>query len=247
MRLNAPQLRAVNRVILGLYEDVAGPEPLEPLVDLIESLLPVPWISVDEVNLTTGAVTHRTGRRLDRLPELQENLSRFLHENPIVAYAMQGKFAPALRISDFTSLREIKQTGFYQTMARHFSNWRDQAAVPVRLEGKSLGFALNRDKKFSDEEILMFELLQRHIERVLRRATRYLSLPTESPLTAREREVLHWLSEGKRDSEIAVILGISVRTVEQHVRVCLRKLGVENRAGAMAAIWRTRCSVPRSV
>jgi DNA-binding CsgD family transcriptional regulator len=153
---------------------------------------------------------------------------------------MKGKFAPALRISDFTPLRQIKQTGFYQEMARHFTGWRDQAAVPVRLPGSSLGFALNRDKRFSDEELLMLELLQPHIERVLRRSTQYLSLTTESPLTPRQREVLHWVSEGKRDSEIAVILGISVRTVEQHVRVCLQNLGVENRAAAVTTVWRAR-------
>jgi DNA-binding CsgD family transcriptional regulator len=68
----------------------------------------------------------------------------------------------------------------------------------------------------------------------------YLNLATEQPLTPREREVLHWVAEGKRDSEIALILDVSARTVEQHVRVCLRKLGVETRAAAAAVIWQTR-------
>lgn len=31
-------------------------------------------------------------------------------------------------------------------------------------------------------------------------------------LTPRQREVLHWMAEGKRDREIGRILGISVRT-----------------------------------
>ena len=110
----------------------------------------------------------------------------------------------------------------------------------MRLPGKSLGFALNRDRVFSDEELLALELLRPHLERVLHRSTQYLNLATEQPLTAREREVLHWVAEGKRDSEIAVILGVSVRTIEQHVRVCLRKLGVETRAAAAAAVWQTR-------
>jgi DNA-binding CsgD family transcriptional regulator len=88
----------------------------------------------------------------------------------------------------------------------------------------------------------MLELIQPHIERVLRRASLYLSLPSQSPLTPREREVLHWVAEGKRDSEIAVILKLSARTVEQHVRVCLRKLAVETRGAAAAAIWRARYS-----
>jgi DNA-binding NarL/FixJ family response regulator len=59
-------------------------------------------------------------------------------------------------------------------------------------------------------------------------------------LTPRECDVLHWLAEGKRDSEIAVILNLSVRTVEQHVATCLRKLNVETRTAACAAVWRAR-------
>jgi DNA-binding CsgD family transcriptional regulator len=61
-------------------------------------------------------------------------------------------------------------------------------------------------------------------------------------LTPREREILHWIAEGKRDSEIATILNLSVRTVEQHVRTCLRKLDVETRTAACAVLWRERKS-----
>ena len=61
-------------------------------------------------------------------------------------------------------------------------------------------------------------------------------------LTPREREILHWIAEGKRDSEIATILDLSVRTVEQHVRTCLRKLNVETRTAACAVLWRERKS-----
>jgi DNA-binding CsgD family transcriptional regulator len=51
-------------------------------------------------------------------------------------------------------------------------------------------------------------------------------------LSPREREVLHWLAEGKRDGEIAVILGIAPRTVTTHVERVLAKLGVRNRTAA---------------
>ena len=67
-------------------------------------------------------------------------------------------------------------------------------------------------------------------------------LPTQAALTPREREILHWVAEGKRDSEIAKILNLSVRTVEQHVRTCLRKLNVETRTAACAVLWRERRS-----
>jgi DNA-binding CsgD family transcriptional regulator len=65
---------------------------------------------------------------------------------------------------------------------------------------------------------------------------------TPAALTPREREILCWVAEGKRDSEIATILNLSVRTVEQHVRTCLRKLNVETRTAACAVLWRDRKS-----
>ena len=59
------------------------------------------------------------------------------------------------------------------------------------------------------------------------------SAPTpEATLTSREREVLEWLGQGKANSEIGVILGISTHTVKRHVERVLAKLGAENRYAA---------------
>jgi DNA-binding CsgD family transcriptional regulator len=55
-------------------------------------------------------------------------------------------------------------------------------------------------------------------------------------LTSREKEVLRWVASGKRNREIAIILGISARTVQKHVGSILNKLSVETR-GAAAAAW----------
>jgi DNA-binding CsgD family transcriptional regulator len=51
-------------------------------------------------------------------------------------------------------------------------------------------------------------------------------------LTKREAEVLFWLSQGKRNSEIAEILEASSRTVGKHVERILGKLCVETRTAA---------------
>ncbi len=58
-------------------------------------------------------------------------------------------------------------------------------------------------------------------------------------LSPRQKEVYHWICEGKRDREISIILGISYRTVTVHVRAILKKLGAENRtSAAMMAVNR---------
>jgi DNA-binding CsgD family transcriptional regulator len=53
-----------------------------------------------------------------------------------------------------------------------------------------------------------------------------------APLSAREHEVLEWMTHGKTNAEIAAILCISLHTVKRHVEKILQKLGVPNRGAA---------------
>ena len=65
------------------------------------------------------------------------------------------------------------------------------------------------------------------------RSTDFGALLGMLPLTTREREVLHWVAGGKRDRDIADILGISPRTVHKHLQRIYEKLGVETRTAAV--------------
>lgn len=51
-------------------------------------------------------------------------------------------------------------------------------------------------------------------------------------LTPREAEVLLWISQGKSNHDIGVILGASTGTICKHVEHILSKLNVENRTSA---------------
>lgn len=58
--------------------------------------------------------------------------------------------------------------------------------------------------------------------------------PEKDPkLTPREFEVLAWLKDGKRNTEIAEIMSISLRTVEYHIANLLIKLRASNRIMAV--------------
>jgi DNA-binding CsgD family transcriptional regulator len=52
-------------------------------------------------------------------------------------------------------------------------------------------------------------------------------------LTPRQCEVLQWISEGKRDREIAVILDLSPRTVTNHAHNIFQKLSVKTHAAVV--------------
>ena len=51
-------------------------------------------------------------------------------------------------------------------------------------------------------------------------------------LTPREAEVLFWISQGKSNHDIGVILGAKTGTICKHVEHILAKLNVENRTAA---------------
>lgn len=62
-------------------------------------------------------------------------------------------------------------------------------------------------------------------------------------LTPREAEVLLWISRGKSNHEIGVILGAKTGTVCKHVEHIFTKLNVENRTSAAVVALETCRSV----
>lgn len=62
---------------------------------------------------------------------------------------------------------------------------------------------------------------------------RWLREPLD-PLTPREREVLALLAQGKSDGEIALALGVAVRTASKHVENIRQKVGASSRGEAVA-------------
>lgn len=66
----------------------------------------------------------------------------------------------------------------------------------------------------------------------VRNVTRTSGAKWDGILTVREVEVGHWLSCGKTNREIAVLVKASPRTIDKHVEHILAKLHVENRTTA---------------
>ncbi len=60
----------------------------------------------------------------------------------------------------------------------------------------------------------------------------------EAQLSKREIEVLQWIAAGKRGADVAATLGLSVRTVENHLRRIRERLRVKTTAQAISAATR---------
>ncbi|TXE32987.1 autoinducer binding domain-containing protein [Serratia ureilytica] len=53
-------------------------------------------------------------------------------------------------------------------------------------------------------------------------------------LTLREKDILRWCSEGKTAEEIALLMGVSERTINFHIGNSIKKLSVANKTAATA-------------
>ncbi|AEF41284.1 LuxR C-terminal-related transcriptional regulator [Hoyosella subflava] len=136
----------------------------------------------------------------------------------------------------------------YDHSLKHFS----EAALPLEAARTRLAIArltATTDPKTAASEaqtaLRVFETLAARFEADQTASLlRQLGQPgrrsprTPGPLTNRENEVLHLVSEGFTNDEIADRLFLSKRTVEHHISSIFRKLGVSSRAEAIAAALR---------
>src|SRR5438132_9776170 len=63
--------------------------------------------------------------------------------------------------------------------------------------------------------------------------------PKLDQLTLRQREILQRIAEGQTTKEIAVLLGISIKTVEAHRLQLMRRLKIDNIPGLVRFAIRT--------
>jgi len=238
MLLNQQQFQRFSESLGMIHDLPIGEHPVETLLVALEHLLPIDSIAVDEIK-GDGVRVVRHRHIAARRPELMELAAEIVphisHDHPIIQYVFRHGPRPCLRMSDFVSQRELRGISLYAFNSRHHE-WRDQAAVLAQVGNGTLSIALNRDRTFTDDEFTLLRLFQPHAQRVLAHCAWFVRLPGGEQLTHREREVLYWITQGKRDEEIACIIACAERTVRQHTRAILRKLGVENRATAISAV-----------
>jgi len=148
----------------------------------------------------------------------------------------------ALRPRELTTLTA-------ERLRRYFPEWRDRGSLPAAVHD----WARKSQQELADASagrlprVLLVEgpqgtLLIRYFPladrtgaelHLVERPGWHRHATPAGVLSPREREVLHWIVQGKRDTEIGIILGLSARTVGKHVEHVLAKLRVPNRTAAM--------------
>lgn len=157
------------------------------------------------------------------------------HDNPFVEYYERTGDQHARRVSDVMERQAWLQSPHYRhclsrLRLRHF------LALPVTVNaGTIAALSFNRvQRDYTRRDCALLDAFAPHFRLAWSRhpdpwTTQAESAANDHPLTAREEDVLYWITAGKQNREIAMILGISLYTVQKHVANILRKLDVENR------------------
>lgn len=117
----------------------------------------------------------------------------------------------------------------------------DFTMLPVRHNNDIVGVAgfcgaVDLDERQQSALQMVVYTLFAHV----RRDRRMGIVTAPEPLTPREKEVIALSAEGLTSAEIAERLGLSARTVNQHVDNVAEKLGTKNRAHTVAEAVRHR-------
>ncbi|MBB6634545.1 response regulator [Cohnella thailandensis] len=149
------------------------------------------------------------------------------------------------RLSGLETMREMKERGI-DIPVIILTTYNEDELMLRGLELGARGYLLKdtgREALFRTlesalrgETLLQPEILTRVFEAKSKEAA--ISAPTARkdmpPLSDKERAVLQAIARGARSKEIALELGISERTVKAHLTGLYNKLGVDNRAQAVA-------------
>lgn len=257
-RLSRADQTLVLDAVRELYAELDLDALRERMVRVVSRLVANEWASYNEI----GREDRRSvlNFRIPDAVEIQTHAPRLLaciDEHPGVQFGRTGSYETRA-ISDFIPWPAFQQTKIFNEYYRHVGVRHQLFFSFDGGQGTQRTIALNRrHRDFSERDRAVLGLLSPHFGQAHANATRVRAwrAAAEQPatcagqsgtlaplprLTARENEVLNWIAHGKNNPEIALILGLSVRTVYKHVENIFGKLGVESRAQAMVRALESR-------
>lgn len=106
-----------------------------------------------------------------------------------------------------------------------------QGYVLKEVDGRGLVAAVKAVHR--GEPHIAEPLASRLVSRLVTQSETMLSNTNRIDLSSRQRQILNHLAEGLTNREIALKLGLTIRTIKQHMMLLFSKIGVRNRVEAI--------------
>jgi DNA-binding CsgD family transcriptional regulator len=225
---HAPDLDSYRRSVLRLRE-----------------LIPCTEIGYNEVDAETGELRVMIMDPADSpFPGIIEAFSRSAHQHPVIRHHTETGEQSARAISDFLTEDEFHELDIYKDVYARLGAEDQISFILPSPPDLVVGVAMNRaERGFSSEERELIELVRPHLSQAFRDAQlRQDGDPLSTArlsslgLTEREAEVMRLVVDGRSANEVADELVISIHTARNHIANAYGKLGVRNRASAVAAL-----------
>jgi DNA-binding CsgD family transcriptional regulator len=170
---------------------------------------------------------------IEEIRSVLEPFAAHIHEHPCYTPQAEQDVVMPLKISDFMTRRQLHRLGLYQEVYKHLHTEYQMVMSLKPCSGDMVALVLsNSHRDYTERDRVVLALLQPAIQRAYATMRQRRLLAS---LSTREAEVLSWVAEAKTNKEIALILGISPRTVQKHLESIFSKIGVETRTAA--ALW----------
>lgn len=246
--LTSRQLRTLLEVV-GETNGAADLAELRALVlPAVRRLIPADYCSYNEIAADGSPALAIVDPPVP--DEYHAAWARLGGQNPLLQRYLRTQDGRPYRFSDVVSREELHALPIYQELYAPLGIEYQMAMILPAAGGVKIGLVLSRSRPdYSDAERELLGLMRPHLVQAHRNAQLRgpagaaiagpaAGMLTGLGLTAAEARVLAALAEGHGTDAVAAALGLSPRTVHKHGERIHRKLGVGDRAQAVAAAWR---------
>jgi DNA-binding CsgD family transcriptional regulator len=236
-------------ILLDLVGEVLALLDIEELqrgmLDALQRAIPCRWASLNDIG--PAGVQALVIPHLDQV--WTERFAELAHENPLYQRWLRTRDGRAYRFCDVTTREELEATRLYREVYAPLGiHYQVAISLPTERD-RILAVVLHRDdREFTDEERDFLNRARPFLIQAYRNAIAYSETGRPSAnammeallaqgLTARQAEVVRHVALGGSNRDVAMRLGLSDRTVQKHLQLAFRKLGVSTRSAAAAIAW----------
>ena len=238
--VSAADLQRLSRATLDLYSpDLNLGNFTEHGFHFLMALVPCDLINYGDLSPEAGILDVTSDQPSSDWANAVDGFGRCMAKYPLFSFDTTVNGGKPFFRNDFYTAREFRHLDIYQESFR-ILGINNHAAVHVPSEDSHIRFfALERSGtvSYSERDRCVLEQAQYHLANALRLArARKRHRTDDDPgafcrlgFTPRESEVAYWLTQGKTNVQIAIIIKARPQTVKTHIASLFNKTGAHSR------------------